>query len=261
MSKTLTIIIENRIEDSFPKNIEIIVAEGDRAKNRAIDRARGKFVTFLDSSDSLAPNFFEMFLETAEKYDADVLRGRKFYLLDKDRKLKLATTERYQSQNPIELLPSDRESRILLLIQRKLSQDLSGAIFRRKFLVENRIEFVKNSALLFSIQTLLRAKRYICLDSPSFIRRDQVPEDFSKFILELMDQIPAVEKILNEPRLLEYFLSQSLEKYRGEHIKNLAEILRPIFADETEFIERLIRRALRPIVQASIHEETFFAIK
>ena len=260
MSKLLSIISAEHDIGSFPKNVEVIFANNMKSKNRAIKNARGKFITFLNSTDSLAPNFFEIFIDSAEKYSADIVRGRKFYLIDENQKLKLATKEHYESQNQIELLPPDRESRISLLTQRKLSQDLSGAIFNRKFLVENRIEFVINSDLLFSIQTLLKAKIYICIDLPSYIHRDS-NEDFSKFLIELINQIPVVKKFLKDPILIEYFMSQSFEKFRGDQIENLDSILRPIFKDDTEFIERLIRFALRPIVQVSIQNKKFFAMK
>ena len=141
MSKILSIITATHVIGSFPKNVELIFADNMKSKNRAIKNARGKFITFFENHDSIAPNFFETFVETAEKYSADIVRGRKFYLIDENQKLKLATKEHYESQNPIELLPSDRESRMSLLTRRQLSQDLSGAIFNRKFLMENRIEF------------------------------------------------------------------------------------------------------------------------
>ena len=260
MSKILSIITATHDIGSFPKNVELIFADNMKSKNRAIKNARGKFITFIENHDSIAPNFFETFVETAEKYSADIVRGRKFYLIDENQKLKLATKEHYESQNPIELLPSDRESRMSLLTRRQLSQDLSGAIFNRKFLMENRIEFVTNSDLLFSLQTLFAAKIYICIDAPSYIHRNS-DEDFEKFLIELMNQIPIAEKILRDPILIEYFMSQSFERFRGESVENLEKILRPIFKDDTEFIERLIRFALRPIVQVSIQNEKFFAMK
>ena len=266
MSKILSIVVATHDVGNFPKNVEVIFADSMKSKNRAIKNARGKYLAFINSQDLLAPNFFKDFVEIAQKYSADIVHARKFYRSDGSQdshgnlRVQLATKEHYESKNQIELLPSDRESRILLLTGRQLSQELSGNLFRRKFLTENQIEFVANSDLLFSIQTLLTAKIYICIDAPSYIHRN-TPENFEKFLIELMNQIPIAEKILKDPVLIESFISQLFDKFRGENVENLDKFCIENFGENSAFIKRLIQFALRPIVQVAIQNEKFFAMK
>lgn len=44
-----------------------------RTRNVGIEAAIGKYLSFLDSDDTLKPNFLERMVETAEKYDADIV--------------------------------------------------------------------------------------------------------------------------------------------------------------------------------------------
>src|SRR5581483_8710392 len=47
-----------------------------RPRNLGIDRARGRYVQFLDSDDALAPNALRRQLDLADSSDADVVVGK-----------------------------------------------------------------------------------------------------------------------------------------------------------------------------------------
>ena len=59
------------------------------ARNRMLDEAQGRYVYFMDSDDTIAPNTIELLYEKARRYDADIVYGsmRKILLYDNNKEI------------------------------------------------------------------------------------------------------------------------------------------------------------------------------
>ena len=133
----------------------------DFPRNKGIELARGEYLSFIETDDTLAPTVLDELYSEAKKFDAQVVHCRKYYFIPDDAS---AYKEKKFITQPT-LLTNDLEKRIKDFSQ-KWSQWISCLqLIRRDFLVDNGIRFVNLSAkdMVFTMCELCCAENYLLL--------------------------------------------------------------------------------------------------
>lgn len=133
------------------------------ARNRAMAEAKGKYIAFLDADDEYIPTALEYLYGLAEREQADVVHTPGFFVQNKG--------SRYSIENRVSIWPNDGEllsNELSVRLEKYLSRDISRSIwnklYRKKFLEEHQISFLKiavSEDILFSLQCLCLADKYV----------------------------------------------------------------------------------------------------
>lgn len=108
-------------------------------RNSALNSARGKYITFVDSDDFLDEDALEKFFVSAEKFNADVVHVEKCFTL-KDGEIQIESTQENFVDVPT-LETEDIGKRVIDFTQKKYLWWACNKLFRRDFLIKNNIKF------------------------------------------------------------------------------------------------------------------------
>ena len=138
-------------------------------RNLAMKSARGKYIAFLDNDDMLEPRAMEVLVANAETFNADFVLTEKYLEIDGEN----LSPQSYQRgefvTKPVPMVESIGE-RIANLVNYGCLWDVWGKLFRREFLIRNRIEFpqvILFEDFCFFVQALVSAK--VCIRIPDII--------------------------------------------------------------------------------------------
>lgn len=115
-------------------------------RNIGIKNASGKYVTFVDNDDMIMPNTLEDFFAAAEEFQADVVHSERFIIF-KDIDLQTAKPRIDSGELQSEFVdkPTLESANLQERIERYTAGKFFwlpwGKLYRRDFLLENRIEF------------------------------------------------------------------------------------------------------------------------
>ena len=204
-----------KLADEFAKNDNrFIVIHKDNggvssARNRGIDVASGDFIGFVDGDDTIEADMYEMLVNNAIKYDADISHcGYKF--VEKDREILFYDTKQIMIQ--------DRKKGLVDLFEGTMIEpSLCNKIFKRSIVGDIRLdESIKiNEDLYFNVLLFDKANRSVFEDKAKYnymkrensattsslnnIRRVTDPRKVYKMIRELfrndIDILPFAEKM------------------------------------------------------------------
>ena len=147
------------------------------ARNAALERARGKYVFFLDCEDILLKNAMEDLFRAAEETNAEVVHSTAFLNMYEKPDGTFDNNLQMQSdQNPVQgMLPADRIER---LSHCRADSNLTSMpmlnLYRRDFLERNQLHFSNDSSAAdesFSLAILCFAERFLCIPNYFYIRR------------------------------------------------------------------------------------------
>lgn len=144
------------------------------ARNKALEIATGDYITYLDSDDGMIRDALENLYNTAIKYNADVVHTTGCYLPvhKPDVYDMMSVSEDFyihkdKDKDPVSeitLLTDDLSDRVDNFILGKYNGNVWGKMFRRSFLIENKIEFANlkmSEDTIFALECLLKAKTYV----------------------------------------------------------------------------------------------------
>lgn len=119
--------IMNEYKNNYPEIFQIFSQENQgqsSARNFALKYAKGKYITFLDSDDYIVPDYLEILVCTAEKYNSDMVASGEIRI---DENGELVSKIKYKV---------DRNGKCVL---RRLN--FSGKLYRRDFLQKHDMRF------------------------------------------------------------------------------------------------------------------------
>ena len=137
-------------------------------RNVGIKNSSGKYITFIDNDDLILPNTLEIFFETAEAYGAEVIHTEKSFGFNKEFKRDstkiycMGLKEKIVSEPTFE--PDDLNYRVNHFIHEKFTCMPWSKLYRRDFLLENKIEFPQmqyGEDFVFCFKCLCLAKKYL----------------------------------------------------------------------------------------------------
>ena len=158
------------------KNKENLGTPG-ATRNIGIEAAQGEYIYFCDDDDVMLPNALEIFVETADKHNADVVNNlKRYHSLESD----FATMENAKvaliSNPPSVPVSADLKTRIY---QEFLQAHMHVApwlfLYRRDFLLRNNIKFPNEVAedVFFAFDIICATSNIVKIDVPLYIWRNR----------------------------------------------------------------------------------------
>ena len=134
-------------------------------RNLALNVARGKYIYFLDSDDFIDKTALEDFYKVAEEFDADVVHSEKFlaYRQEENKDFPGIFQQGKFVEKPT-LETFDIGKRVEDFTQKKYLWNVWGKLFRKQFLLDNKIEFpdmTNFEDFVFVFCCLVSAKNYV----------------------------------------------------------------------------------------------------
>lgn len=147
-------------------------------RNNALDLARGKYVSFVDSDDLIAPEMLEELYNRAEKLNTDItFCNRTIYNQDENKKINLPFWRKLKADDAVEeddnLPETFNVNRIYDYIMTTSCYPW-GKLIRRDFLTKHNIKFVKGliyEDVIYFIDLMMAKPSMTYLNKPFYTYR------------------------------------------------------------------------------------------
>lgn len=145
-------------------------------RNQGIQRARGKYVYYMDSDDLLKENCFQRIFDCAESSRLDLLyfEGTALYENENLRKRFPAYETLYNRKQAYPKIYNGEELYVKLRKAGDFIVQPCLQFIRREFLIENNLHFPDVRLFEdneYTLKTILKAKRVTCIPDVLFLRR------------------------------------------------------------------------------------------
>ena len=208
-------------------------------RNFALKEAVGKYVYFLDSDDFLTETALEDLYNVAEKFDADVVHTEKAFKFDDERgkdssELFSLQTGKLVAEPTLET--SDTGERVAAFIQKRFTWWACDKLFRRKFLLDNKIAFPLVRVFedfVFTFKCIVAAKNYVRVPFADYyyrIRKDSASHrklDAVSFMSDVVVTVTSLDSFMrgrkfftDDPQLmylvLDFFVQNRLDVFSNK---------------------------------------------
>ena len=248
-------------------------------RNVGIKNAAGKYITFIDNDDMILPDALGNFFETAENFAADVVHTEKFFISNDEFKGKNLQINLAGKAEDLVDEPTLESEDISERIRRDMAREFFilpwGKIYRRDFLLENKIAFPQMrfaEDVTFCFKCLCLAKNYVRIPHVTNIHRyrkgsaaQMIPvtkrEGLRVWLNILTKNISMLDEFMGGLEINPDLRCDSLHYYIGLHfgmIENLFKNVKPqdvqrIFFEELKNPE--LNQSGKNIVAAYLYAE------
>ena len=262
-----TVAEVEKLLSHFEGRLKIISTEKNSGgagvpRNLGIKFATGKYVTFVDNDDMILPTTLENFFEVAEKFSADVVHAEKYFAFYGD-DFQRENLQIYSNEPDLtDEIVSDTK-----ILEEKISRYLEGKIFcvpwgnlyKRNFLIENKIKFPElqfGEDGIFSFKVFCLAENYVRVPFVTNIHR--IREDsLGRKILDTDEGFHLLlNYCLNVCEELENF-SNKIKIDKKNFVAVVENFLNDIFETFTNFFANISKYNLYRIFLAEISKPEF----
>lgn len=186
------------------ENIRVVHKENggpSSARNAGTAFAKGTFILYLDSDDTLSENAIQDMVEIAVRESSDAVLPDRYYRTEEETGksvLRYHFPENCRLKNPVEFA-------LQVLLGMGRASRASAVLYRRSVLQENQILFplgLISEDVFFNLQFLCKAKKLSFIESPTLNYRKHFGTITSVFHPEFLDTIlrmdDAVQAFLEE---------------------------------------------------------------
>ena len=152
-------------------------------RNKGLKLAKGKYIVFLDSDDLLTDTALEELYTIAEKTQADVLHANQFITatngseeFNANTPVGLETWETSETVKRPTAVTNNLIERLKMFCQKNFTWSCWNKIFRREFLISNKIEFATitySEDMPFCFKALCLAKKYVRIPNIFYMYRNR----------------------------------------------------------------------------------------
>lgn len=141
-----------------------------RARNRGLQEAKGRFITFVDGDDTVKPEYLKILYQQAILYHADVIAGGSEVYKLNDRG-EYSREEDNVVASSIRILPENPVKRIETMLDNGTSVNAWGKMYRREFIEKNKLHFddmTNFEDCLFNFICLYYAEKYVFTSAANY---------------------------------------------------------------------------------------------
>ena len=235
---------------------------GGIPRNAFITHATGKYIVFLDSDDMLVQNALQILFDAAEKFQSDMVSAESYFRFKEDdfdpvtRNINVKIYSQIPSDKLVKvqtLEPNDIADRFRKYFNYELTGFVWNKIYRRDFLLENRIEFhdipMRHDSL-FDLECISSAKNYVRI--PQIVnlyrvRRESISHHpdpkklLRKWISDLLRLLEETNKFLNRHEFFQrnpQLKYDILDDFAQSTLQQISKLYRKIDLREIESIFR-----------------------
>ena len=223
---SLSILLDVQKQDNRIIIIDKINTGYGDSVNKGIQAAKGKYIGIVESDDFASETMFELLYTTAEKYDADMVKGNYYSYYTKGTK---AEFSEYLKPLPYDIILSEEERKQLIFAE----PAIWCGLYKKSLLEKNAIFFLTTPGASyqdtgFAYKTAFSAEKIVLIkDAILYYRKDNINSSVkdNKKIFCICDEFVEIERFIRQ-RGLESELPVYMKAKYYRYIWNLNRLER-----------------------------------
>lgn len=195
-----------------------------RARNRALDKAQGAWIGFIDGDDLWCPHFWKTIKPLIQQGTSDLIDFHYHYFKD-------PLPEPTSTSPGRQMMITDKQHDALYEVFRRSHWHIWSRVYRRELIGNHRFHVGRRyEDMMFTPWLYLEAKRILCLEETLYWYRDNAfgitrniqPSDISDMVFalnQLIEKVATQPPSALPPRLITALINNLFNEIKGLHDK------------------------------------------